>query len=204
MSQPPNAPEPRAGLAWLRTAIDYVGAAAFLVGFFVSGKNLQAATWWLIAGSAAGLVASLAVFRRIAPLPAFYGGIALVFGTLTLVFHDTRFVKMKTTFIDGALGAGLLIGLVTGRSPIKLLMGSALQLPEAAWRRLTLRFGVFFLVCAAANEAIWRTQPDQTWILWRWPGLVIVTLAFAATQVPSLLKDARAQEAAAGLAEPQD
>ena len=123
---------------------------------------------------------------------------------MTLVFHDPRILKMKTTFIDAALGLFLLGGFALGKSPIKLLMGQALTLTDKAWRGLTLRFGLFFLAMAGLNEVVWRTQPDAVWVAFRFPGLIILSLLFSATQAPGMLKDAAALEAAVRLSEPQE
>lgn len=178
----------------LRLAIDYSGALSFVVGYFIL-RDFQAATWCLVAASALALLAGFILERRLAPLPAIYGGAALIFGALTLAFHDARFVKMKTTFVDLALGAGMLTGLALGKSPIKLLIGDSLKMSEPGWRRLTLRFGLFFIAMALLNELVWRTQPDRIWVLFRMPGLLILSFLFSFTQVPMMLKEAKALEA---------
>jgi intracellular septation protein len=188
---------------WLRLAIDYAGPAAFLVAYLVR-HNILAATWALVSASALALVVGFAVERRVAPLPLIWGLAALVFGVLTLVFHDPRIIKMKTTLIDAALGLGMLGGLALGHSPIRILMGDSIALPEAAWRKLTLRFGLFFLVLAAANEIVWRTQPEAIWVAFRFPGLLIVSLVFAGTQMPLMMKQAEAAQAAVNLSETQE
>ena len=162
---------------------------------YLATHNMLSATFALVAVSAAALLFALVVERRIAPSPLIWGGAALVFGVLTLVFHDVRIVKMKTTIIDAGLGILMLGGAAMGKSPIKLLMGQALNLSERAWRGLSLRFGAFFLVLAAANEIIWRTQPDAVWVLFRFPGLLILSLLFSASQIPSMMKEAHASEA---------
>ncbi len=207
MSNPsPPSPEPprevKGRSPVLRLIIDYSGAAVFVVAYFVT-RDFQKATWCLVAISAVALAVGFIVERRVAPLPLIYGGAALVFGGLTLIFHDIRFVKMKTTFIDLALGSALLIGLAIGRSPIKLVMGDSLKLTEAGWGRLTLRFGIFFLCLAALNEIVWRTQPDAVWVLFRMPGLLIISFLFAFTQMPMMMRDAKAAEAAARALETQ-
>jgi intracellular septation protein len=194
----------------LRLAVDYSGAATFVLAFFITMRlspthqgDFQIATGCLVGISALALLVGFVVERRVAPLPLIYGGAALVFGGLTLVFHDVRFVKMKTTFIDLALGSALLIGLAIGRSPIKLVMGDSLKLSEAGWGKLTVRFGVFFLCMAVLNEIVWRTQPDAVWVLFRMPGLLIISFLFAFTQMPMMMKDARETEAAAHLIDTQ-
>jgi len=194
----------------LRLVVDYSGAAVFVLAYFASMRfspthqgDFQIATWCLVAVSALALLLGFVMERRLAPLPLIYGGAALVFGGLTLIFHDIRFVKMKTTFIDLALGAALLIGLSIGKSPIKLVMGDGVKLSEAGWSKLTLRFGVFFLALAILNEIVWRTQPDAIWVLFRMPGLLIISFLFAFTQMPMMMKDARETEAAAQVIDSQ-
>ena len=52
---------------------------------------------------------------------------------------------------------------------------------------------------AALNEAVWRTQPDSVWILFRFPGLPVLSVLFALSQAPMMVKDMKAAEAAAEL-----
>lgn len=187
----------------LRAAADYLGPALFALAFLLGGRDVLRATWWLVGGSAVSLALIYAVERRVGVMPAVWGVAALVFGLATLVFHDQRIIKMKTTVIDAALGLAMFAGLHLRRNPLKALIGDALKLTDSGWRRLTLRYGVFFLVMAALNEAVWRTQSNAVWVAFRFPGLIILAVAFAFTQVPTMLKEARAAEVA-GLAELQE
>jgi intracellular septation protein len=189
----------------VRAIVDYGGLAVFLLTYFVARMILKqpgnpallTATWGLVGGSAVALIVGLVVERRIAPLPLFAGLAALIFGGLTLVFHDPRFVKIKPTAINLALAGVMLIGTAMGKNPLKALFADALHLSPQGWRKLTVRYGIFFLVMAGLNEAVWRTQPDSVWILFRFPGLQILSLLFAVTQVPMMMKDMKSLEAAA-------
>ncbi len=197
-----SAPEkPAAG--WVRMVVDYAGLAGLALGYLLT-HNLLTATFAFVVVSLAAVLVGFVVERRVAPLPLLFSIMALVFGVATLVFHDPRIIKMKTTVLDGALGAGLIVGFGLGRSPVKLLLGSTLQLSEPAWRRLTLRYGLFFLALAVANEVVWRTQSDATWVLFRMPGMLVLSLLFSATQIPGMMKDASAVQAAVRLGEPQE
>ena len=183
------------GRRWVTWFVDYFALAAFLAGYFMSGRDLQQATWALVAGSAAALVVGFVVERRLAPFPALAGGAALVFGGLTLVFHDARFLKVKPTVMNLVFAALMFGGLALRKQPLKLLLGEAFEMPDAAWRKLTLRYGVFFTALAALNELVWRTQSEQTWVLFRFPGLMIITLVFSLTQAPLLMRYVKGGEA---------
>jgi intracellular septation protein len=67
------------------------------------------------------------------------------------------------------------------------MLGDAFHLEDGAWRVLTIRYALFFAACAAANEAVWRTQSDARWGIFR---LVVLGAAvlFSLAQTPFLLK----------------
>jgi intracellular septation protein len=177
--------------ALIRSGVDYAGPLAFLVGYLVT-RDMLSATWALVGASAIALAVGYGVERRIAPMPLFAGLAALIFGGLTLYFDDPRFVKIKPTVINTILGLTMLGGLALKRNPLKALMGEALKLSDAAWRTLSFRYGLFFLCVAVLNEAVWRTQPESTWVWFRMPGLQILSLVFSLTQLPLMMKHIQA------------
>ncbi len=178
---------------WVRGAVDYGGLVAFVAGYFTT-RDLVQATWWLVGGSAVSLLIGLIFERRIAPFPAIAGGAAVLFGSLTLIFHDVTFVKMKPTVMNGLFAVVLLGGLAMGKTPLKLLLGEAVKMPDDGWRRLSLNYGLFFLVLAVLNEVVWRTQPDKIWVVFRFPGLLILSVLFSFAQVPLMMKYAKTDE----------
>lgn len=180
---------------WVRYFVDYSALAVFLVTFFLSGRNMTAATWGLVAGSAIALVVGLAVERRLAMMPLIAGGAALIFGALTLIFDDPRFIKIKPTVMNTLFALVLIGGLMLKKNPLKLLLGEALEMPATAWRRLTINYAVFFLALAGLNELVWRTQSDATWVLFRFPGLLVLTFAFSIAHAPLLMRYMKAGEA---------
>jgi intracellular septation protein len=179
---------------WVRWFVDYSALVVFLIAFFATGRDMTKATWALVAGSGLALAVGLAVERRLAFFPLIAGGAALVFGGLSLIFHDTRLLKIKPTVMNSLFGVVLLGGLAMGKHPLKLLLGEAFNMPEAAWRRLTIHYALFFLFLAALNEAVWRTQTDATWVLFRFPGMMIITVVFTLTQLPFLMRYVKAED----------
>lgn len=172
---------------WFRYGVDYLAPLAFLLAYFVT-KDMMKASGALVVGSLIALAAGLIVERRIAPLPAFMAVSGIVFGGLTLIFHDDRFIKIKATAINGALGCLLIGGVALGKNPLKMLLGEAVKMPTEGWRKLGLRYGGFYIVLAILNEIVWRNFSDATWVLFRMPGLHILTLIFGLSQVPLFMK----------------
>ncbi|MEG1451730.1 inner membrane-spanning protein YciB [Brevundimonas sp.] len=179
----------------LRQAIDFGALIAFMgsyvfLRFFQKMDSSEAiiqATWVLVGASAIALVAGWLLEKRLAPMPLFSGLFALVFGTLTIFFHDPNLLKIKITVQNLALSAILLGSLVFNKAAFKYLLGSAFNLTDAGWRGLTLRYGLFFLCVAIVNETIWRTQSDDFWVAFR-GGLWVASAAFGIWQVFFIMK----------------
>ena len=64
----------------------------------------------------------------------------------------------------------------------------AWQLEDEGWRKLTFRFGVFFVVSGILNEIVWRTQSTDVWVNFKVFGLMGLTFMFMMTQVPMIQK----------------
>jgi intracellular septation protein len=178
---------------WFRYGVDYLAPLAFLVTYFAT-KDMMKASGALVVGSLVALAAGLIVERRIAPLPAFMAVAGIIFGGLTLIFHDDRFIKIKATAINTALGGLLLGGIALGKNPLKLLLGEAVKMPAEGWRKLGIRYGCFYLVLAVLNEIVWRNFSNDVWVLFRMPGLHILTLVFGLSQVPLFMKYAGVED----------
>ncbi|HEY2049520.1 MAG TPA: septation protein IspZ [Caulobacteraceae bacterium] len=174
---------------WLRTVVDGAPAVAFL-GVLLATRNFRTATWALVIASGVALALNLVIERRLAPLPAASGGLALVFGGASLYFHRADLLQMKMTIVDGLLGAALLVGLAMGRNPLKAVLGGAFSLPDSAWRKLTVRYALFWWVSAAANEWVRHTQTAEVWGAFRIAAIVAAVL-FALAQTPFLMKHGR-------------
>ena len=95
---------------------------------------------------------------------------------------------MKVTLINAFFGVTLLGGLYFGKMFLKSVMGEAVNLPQEAWRTLTLRWGVFFLIIAGLNELIWRNVSTDMWINFKVFGLLGLTLVFALANAPFMAK----------------
>jgi intracellular septation protein len=172
------------GPNWLKPVTDY-GPLAVFFGVYLKW-GLMPATAALIAATVVALVISLIMVRRVPLMPLITAIVVGVFGGLTLWLHDDTFIKMKPTIVQAILGAILLGGLVVGKPLLKPVMGTAWNMDEAGWRKLTLRFALFFLAMAVLNEFVWRTQSTDFWVNFKVFGLFGLTMVFSLAQMPLL------------------
>jgi intracellular septation protein len=114
--------------------------------------------------------------------------IVTVFGGLTLLFQDETFIKVKPTIIYALFGITLLAGLVFRKPLLELVFDSVFNLTVEGWRKLTLRWSLFFLFMAVLNEVVWRTQSTDVWVSFKLFGAVPLTFVFAALQYPLLMR----------------
>jgi intracellular septation protein len=138
--------------------------------------------------TAIALAASWLLTRSLPIMPLVSGVVVFVFGGLTLWLQDDVFIKMKPTIINTLFGAVLLGGLWFGRSLLGYVFDSAFSLDAEGWRKLTLRWGLFFLLLAILNEIVWRSFSTDTWVAFKVWGIMPITLAFTLSQMPLIMR----------------
>ena len=157
-----------------------------LVLFFAANAKfgIFAATGAFMVAVVAALLVSYAMIRQWPIMPLVTAIVVLVFGGLTLALHDDTFIKLKPTIIYSAFGGILLGGWIFERPFLEILFDSMFHLTPEGWRKLTLRWALFFLAMAVLNEAVWRTQSTDFWVNFKLFGFVPLTFLFAVAQVP--------------------
>ena len=161
-----------------------------LVAFFLANwfGGIFWATGIFMVASVLALAASWLLTRKLAITPLITAGFVAVFGALTLWLHDDTFIKVKVSLINALFGAILLGGLPFGQLFLKFVMGEAIRMDDDGWRKLTLRWGLFFLFLAVLNEIVWRTQATNMWVNFKVFGLLPLTLLFALAQTPLMTR----------------
>ena len=128
--------------------------------------------------------------RRLPTLPLVTAVVVMLFGGLTLWLQDETFIKLKPTIINALFGAAVFGGLALGKNYIKTVMGAMMQIDETGWRKLAIRWGLFFFAMAALNEAVWRNVSTDDWVSFKVFGLLPLTFAFALSQIPLMSRHA--------------
>ncbi|RWX75109.1 septation protein A [Neorhizobium lilium] len=158
------------------------------------GGPLLVATALFMAATVVSLVVSKIVFHHLPVMPLVSGAVVLVFGSLSIWLQDETFIKMKPTIVNTLFGATLLIGLLFGRSLLGYVFNAAFQLDETGWRKLTLRWGLFFLVLAVLNEVVWRNFSDAAWVNFKVWGTMPITILFTLSQMPLIMRHTIAEQ----------
>nr|WP_137828910.1 septation protein A [Methylobacterium sp. L1A1] len=151
-------------------------------------SKLFVATGVFIAATVIALAVHFALLRRLPIMPMVSGVVVLVFGGLTLALQDKTFIMMKPTIVNTLFGLVLLGGLAFGKPLLSVVLDSMFALSDEGWRKLTFRWGLFFLALAALNEIVWRTQTEDFWVNFKVFGIMPLTIAFALAQTPLLLR----------------
>ena len=174
-------------------AIDYGPLAIFFaVNSLTPGAPIArvvAATTAFIIATIVAMIVSKVKSGHISPMLWMSGALIVVFGGLTIYFHDQRFIQMKPTIIYAMFAAILTFGLVTGRPLLQSLLGTAYPgLSADGWRKLTRNWAVFFVFMAVLNESVWRNTTTDFWVAFKLWGAMPLTLVFAIANIPMLMK----------------
>ncbi|MGH6747800.1 MAG: septation protein A [Methyloceanibacter sp.] len=157
-----------------------------LLVFF--GTNAAAGIYAGTAAFMAATVVSLLVawfsYHKLPIMPIVSGVIVLVFGGLTLYLRDETFIKLKPTIVYTMFAGLLVAGLLWKKPMLELLFGPVFTLTEEGWRKLTIRWALFFAVMAVLNELVWRNVSTDAWVSFKAFGFLPLTFLFAIAQVP--------------------
>jgi intracellular septation protein len=134
------------------------------------------------------MIVSYALTRHFPIMTIVTAVIVLVFGGLTLFLHNDMFIKIKPTIIYALFGAVLLGGLAFGKPLLGVVFDSLFHLTAEGWRKLTVRWALFFFVLAVLNEIVWRNTSTNIWVDFKVFGVMPLTLIFGALQYPLLQK----------------
>jgi intracellular septation protein len=174
----------------LKIALDLGPLVLF---FFANSRfGIFTATATFMVAVLAALAASYVLTRRLPIMPVVTAIIVLIFGGLTLFLHNDTFIKIKPTIIYALFGAVLLGGLAFGKPLLGVVFDSLFHLTAEGWRKLTVRWALFFFLLAVLNEIVWRNTSTNIWVDFKVFGVMPLTLVFGALQYPLLQKYAAA------------
>ncbi|KQN10163.1 septation protein A [Sphingobium sp. Leaf26] len=126
---------------------------------------------------------------RVSPMLWLSALLILFFGGLTIYFHDQSFIQIKPTIIYTFFAFMLFAGLLRGQPLLKYLLQAAYDgLTHEGWLKLSRNWALFFVAMAIANEVMRRSMTFDTWLAVKVWGVTIVSVVFAASNIPMLMR----------------
>ena len=110
-------------------------------------------------------------------------GLIVVFGGLTLILQDKRFIMWKPTVLYWIFAVALAVSATMFRKNlIRAMMGKQLQLPDPAWSHLLWSWVGFFAFMGAANLYVAFNFSTDLWVNFKLFGGMGLMFAFIVAQ----------------------
>ena len=147
----------------MKLFLDFFPIILFFVAFKVAG--IYVATGVAIVAT----VAQIAWLRysngKVEPMQWLTLAVIVLFGGATIALQNETFIKWKPTVLYWLMGGTLMGGqLLLGKNLLKSLMGSQMELPDAAWRVANWSWIAFFAVMGVLNLWVAFNFETDTWV----------------------------------------
>jgi intracellular septation protein len=147
----------------MRFLIDFFPIALFVAAYKLG--DIYIATGVLMAATLLQTAIIYGIDRQLQTLQKVTLVLVIVFGALTLVLQDERFIKWKPTVLYASMAIVLGAALwVWKKNFLQILLGTHLSLPEAVWGRLTVIWVGYFLFMAALNAYVAAYYSTEDWV----------------------------------------
>jgi intracellular septation protein len=155
----------------MKTLIDFLPFVLFFGAFKM--YDIFVGTAVLMAATALQMVIVYRMDGKLEVMQKITLGLILVFGTLTLVLHDERFIKWKPTVLYLAMAIALAVSLWGMRKNVlKLMLSAQLDLPEPIWHKLNIAWMVYTLFMSAINAYVVIYYSTEDWVSFKVWGYV--------------------------------
>ncbi|MDO5624741.1 MAG: septation protein A [Pseudomonadota bacterium] len=155
----------------MKLLLDFLPIVLFFGAYKLYG--IYAGTAVLMAATCVQMAVIYVIDKKLTTLHKATLALILVFGALTLVLQDERFIKWKPTVLYAAMAIALAVALWAFRKNfLKLALGSQLTLPDGVWNRLTAAWVVYCLFMAVLNGYVAAYFSTDAWAAFKLWGYV--------------------------------
>ena len=147
-----------------------------VIFFVVDGwYGFTAATAAMVVATVLGVLLNWLLGDR-PPLFAIVSTLAVtLFGAASIAYDDPTYFILSDTILDGLFGLILLGSLLLKKPILQTLFERSFAITDRAWRILSVRWGVFFLLLAATNEFIRLSYSEAVWVNFKLATVFIIT-----------------------------
>lgn len=172
----------------LSLALDFGPLLAFFLAYKFAGGVIMG-TAVFMAAIAVAVIVSKVKLGKVSPMLWLSALLVLFFGSLTIYFHDQRFIQIKPTIIYAFFALMLFAGLMRGKPLLKYLLQAAYDgLDEEGWQKLSRNWAWFFVFMAVLNETMRQLLTFDNWLSLKVWGVTAISFLFAAANVPMLMR----------------
>jgi len=122
-------------------------------------------------------------------------GTVLLFGGLSLFVHLPDIFIIRDTLFDSIFGIALIISVFLKKPFFSYIFSNVFAITETGWSKLTLRWGIFFLLLALINEWVRLMLSPEAWVTAK-ILMIVASVIFGSYQF-TLTKKERLPEATA-------
>lgn len=127
--------------------------------------------------------------RRVEPMLWVSLALIVVFGGLTLVLQDKRFIMWKPTVLYWLFAATLaLSATVFRRNLIRAMLEKELRVPDSVWAKLNWSWVGFFAAMGCLNLYVAFNFEEATWVKFKLIGGTGLMLLFVVAQALALAR----------------
>ena len=164
----------------MKLLLDFLPILLFFGAFKLYGIYVGTAV--LMAATAVQMALIWYRQRRLEPLQKATLALILVFGALTLVLQDDRFIKWKPTVLYGAMALALGVAWWgMGKNVLKMMLGGQLELPERIWGHLNAAWVGYCVFMSVLNGYVAAAFSTDAWVDFKLWGYVF-PIAFLVAQ----------------------
>lgn len=155
----------------MKQLLDFLPIVLFVAAYKLYG--IYAATGTLMAATTVQMLILYRMDGKLGTMHKVTLALILIFGTLTLVLQDERFIKWKPTVLYGAMALALAVALWGMRKNVlQMMLGTQLSLPQPVWNRLTVAWIGYCLFMAAINAYVAMNFTTEQWVDFKLWGYV--------------------------------
>lgn len=158
--------------------------------FFITFKmyDIYVATIAIICGSITQIAITRMFFKRFDKKQLIVLAILIVFGGMTLYFHNPIFIKWKPTIVFWLMACIFLLNHWLGKKPIpQQMMSHVLEdkqqtISPTIWKRLSFAWIIFFILLGGINIYIAYYYSTNAWVNFKLYGILGALLGFGILQ----------------------
>lgn len=130
------------------------------------------------------------VYRRFEKMHLVSLGLLLLLGGATIIMKDAELLVWKVTVVNWLFGLVFLGSQFVGeKNIVQRLMGQAFEATKSVWIRINLAWVVFFVVIGLVNLYIYHAFGEDSWVNFKFYGLMGSTFIFIIAQSVYLMKN---------------